>query len=225
MGLSALWNDIVLLSWVNAMKNTDIEIARKLFAQSCDFVLAAADPNQFPKSKVPEIAFVGRSNVGKSSLINALTNRKGLAHASNTPGRTQQIVFFDLAHHLMLVDLPGYGYAEAPRADKEHWNELVHHYLQTRPTLRCVLLLIDSRHGIRKNDLTMMRFLDSDDVSYQIVLTKTDQMHPAEYETRQRQTEARLDKYPAARSGVIMTSAVKKNGLEALQVFLTGLSG
>ena len=196
--------------------------AQKLFAGPCECVLAAGEAEQFPKTRMPEVAFVGRSNVGKSSLINALVNRKNLARASNTPGRTQQIVFFDLGGKLMLADLPGYGHAEAPRAEIDHWNELVHRYLQTRSKLRCVLLLIDARHGLMANDLEMMKFLDRAAVSYQIVLTKTDKLRSTEHEARRRQIEAMLEKHPAARSGILYTSAAKDVGLEEVKGFLAG---
>ena len=196
------------------------EQARKFFAQSCDFVLAAAEPAHFPESKLPEVAFIGRSNVGKSSLINALTGRKGLARASNTPGRTQQAIFFDLGHRLMLVDLPGYGHAEAPPGEKERWNELVQNYLRQRRILKCVCLLIDGRHGVKANDLEMMGFLDRAAVSYQTVLTKIDQVRATEREMKKLQVAGILGRHPAARSDVMMTSADDKSGIDALRVFL-----
>lgn len=198
----------------------DTEQARILFAQPCDFVLAAADPAQFPETKLHEIAFIGRSNVGKSSLINALTNRKGLARASNTPGRTQQVVFFNLAQRLMLVDLPGYGHAEAPREEKDRWNELVNSYLRQRRALKCVCLLLDGRHGAKANDLDMMTFLDRAAVSYQVVLTKMDQVRVIDREKRIHQIKGILAKHAAARSDVIATSAEDKSGIDGLQTFL-----
>ncbi|MGB9153977.1 MAG: ribosome biogenesis GTP-binding protein YihA/YsxC [Alphaproteobacteria bacterium] len=199
----------------------DSEQARVLFAQPCDFMLAAADPAQFPETKLQEIAFIGRSNVGKSSLINALTGRKGLARASNTPGRTQQVVFFNLAQRLMLVDLPGYGHAEAPRAEKDRWNELVNQYLRQRRSLKCVCLLLDGRHGAKANDLDMMTFLDRAAVSYQVVLTKMDQVRAIDREKRMQQVKGVLSKHVAARSDVLATSAENKLGLDELKVFLT----
>jgi GTP-binding protein len=202
------------------MNAVDPETARILFAQSCDFVLAATDPGHFLVSKLPEVAFIGRSNVGKSSLINAVTGRKALARASNTPGRTQQIVFFNLANRLMLVDLPGYGHADAPHAEKDHWNALVHHYIQQRPPLRLVCLLIDSRHGLKANDLSMMQFLDRAAISYQIVLTKADQIKAPEREAKLRQVTAMLSKHPAARSDVLMTSSEKATGIEEFRALL-----
>lgn len=200
------------------------EYGRKLFAQSCHCVLAAAAPEQFPPTTLPEVAFIGRSNVGKSSLINGLTGRKNLARASVTPGRTQQVVFFDLGQRLMIVDLPGYGHAEAPRAERDQWNNLVQNYLKTRTQLKCVCLLIDTRHRVMDNDITMMKFLDRNAVSYQIILTKADQVHSLEHATKCRQTEAILQKHPAARSGVFLTSASKSVGLAQVRHFIAGFA-
>jgi GTP-binding protein len=197
-------------------------LARKLFAQPCDCILAAAEPAQFPKPNLPEIAFIGRSNVGKSSLINALTGRKALARASNTPGRTQQVVFFDLGQRLMLVDLPGYGHAEAPREEKDRWNELVHYYLRHSRALKIVCLLIDGRHGAKANDLEMMTFLDRAAVPYQAVLTKIDQVKIIDREKRLQQTANVLTRHVAARTGAMATSAEDKAGMDALRLFLAG---
>ncbi len=200
------------------------EAARKLFAQNCECVLAAAVPEQFPESPLPEVAFIGRSNVGKSSLINALTGRKSLARASNTPGRTQQIVFFNLGERLMLVDLPGYGHAEAPKEIVNQWTGLVRRYLKVRPNLRVVCLLIDSRHGVMAPDIDMMQMLDRAAVSYQIILTKADQIKAIEREPRQKQVAAQLVKHPAARPEVILTSAEKITGIGALQELLANFA-
>ncbi|MDD3287640.1 MAG: ribosome biogenesis GTP-binding protein YihA/YsxC [Alphaproteobacteria bacterium] len=195
------------------------EDVRRLFAQPCKFVLAAAAPEQFPATaNAPlEVALIGRSNVGKSSLINALTGRKSLARTSNTPGRTQQIVFFDLAQRLMLVDLPGYGHASAPTTMSEKWNSLVRYYIQTRPNLRLVCLLLDSRHGALANDIDMMNFLDRAAISYQIIMTKADQLRAAERDNKAHQVEAMLSKHPAARAKIISTSAEKLVGLQEVQ--------
>lgn len=206
------------------MSTTNLETGRILFAQQCDFVLAASDPSHFPESKLPEVALIGRSNVGKSSLINALTGRKALARASNTPGRTQQIIFFNLGQRLMLVDLPGYGHADAPHAEKDHWNALVHHYIQQRPPLRLVCLLIDSRHGLKANDLSMMQFLDRAAISYQIVLTKADQIKPIEREAKTEQIKAKLTKHQAARGDVLMTSSEKQMGIAELRAVLANFA-
>jgi GTP-binding protein len=196
--------------------------ARRLFAQPCDFITAAASPEQFPPSTLPEIAFVGRSNAGKSSLVNALTGRKSLAHASNTPGRTQQIVFFNLAGKLMLADLPGYGYARASGPAINAWNKLVRHYLRTRKSLRCVCLLIDGRHGALANDLSMMDELDRAAVSYQVVLTKVDGLKFPLHEKRLRDVTALITKHPAARPDAFMVSANTGLGIGELREWLAG---
>jgi GTP-binding protein len=203
---------------------TDAETARKLFAQKCDFLLAAAEAKQFPVSALPEVAFIGRSNVGKSSLINALTGRKNLARASNTPGRTQQIVFFDLGQRLMLADLPGYGHTKAPPEEKERWNKLVRHYLQTRTRLCCTCLLIDGRHGALANDLEMMTFLDRGAISYQIVLTKIDKVSGTDLAQRTQQLQAAAARHGAARPQIISTSAEQSGGADMLRQFLAGFS-
>src|SRR5882762_8812692 len=151
-----------------------IEAGRLLFARDCRFVAGSAEAEALPSETLPEVAFLGRSNVGKSSLVNALTARRMLARTSNTPGRTRQINFFDLGGRLMLVDLPGYGYAEASKSAVKSWTSLVRHYLRIRAALRRVCLLIDSRHGIKEVDRPLMRMRDDAGVSYQIVLTKAD---------------------------------------------------
>ncbi|MFA4994393.1 MAG: ribosome biogenesis GTP-binding protein YihA/YsxC [Bdellovibrionales bacterium] len=205
--------------------NKDIEEARKLFAQKCDFILAAAEPKQFPDSPLPEVAFIGRSNVGKSSLINALTGHKGLARTSNTPGRTQQIVFFNLADRLMLVDLPGYGHAEAPREEQNKWSGLVHTYLRKREALKCVCLLVDGNYDVKANDLDMMHLLDRAAVLYRIVLTKMDHLRDAERESRLQKTKELITKHPAALSDALATSAEDKSGIAELREILAGLVG
>lgn len=200
------------------------EAARKLFAQPCDFVLAASDPAHFPPRSLPEVAFIGRSNVGKSSLINALTGRRSLARASSTPGRTQQVIFFNLADRLMLVDLPGYGHAKAPITEKDRWNELVQAYFHFSPGLKCICLLIDGRHGAKANDIDMMSSLDRVAVIYQAVLTKTDQVKKAELEKNCDQVRTALAKHPAARDGLILTSAETKDGVADLRSFVAGFA-
>lgn len=200
------------------------EQARKLFAQPCDFVLAASEPAHFPPRSMPEVAFIGRSNVGKSSIINALTGRRNLARASSTPGRTQQVIFFNLADRLMLVDLPGYGHAKAPVAEKDQWNDLVQFYLRSSPGLKCICLLIDGRHGAKANDLEMMSSLDRAAVIYQAVLTKTDQVKKAELEKNCEQVRAALAKHAAARDALILTSSETKDGIADLRRFLAGFA-
>lgn len=202
------------------MSSIEVEDARKLFAQSCDFVLAASEPAHFPESSLPEVAFIGRSNVGKSSLINALTGRKDLARTSNTPGRTQQIIFFNLADELMLVDLPGYGHAKAPPVEQNRWNRLVQTYLRKRESLNFVCLLLDARHKAKDNDIEMMTFLDKAAVLYCCVLTKMDQIKGEEREQRIEETKALIAKHPAALSDFIATSSEDKTGLPELRCFL-----
>jgi GTP-binding protein len=197
---------------------------RKLFAQDCAMIIAASEVGHFPQSKLAEIAFAGRSNVGKSSLINAITGRKNLARASNTPGRTQKIFFYDLAERLMLIDLPGYGYAAASKTDRAEWDDLTRHYIQKRPVLRTVCLLIDSRHGAHKGDLAMMQFLDRAAVNYKIVLTKIDKLALPSRDAVRGQIEAILAKHPAAQSKVIATSAEKNLGIDELREFLAGFA-
>jgi len=202
-----------------------VAMANKLFVGSGEFLRACAAPDQFPPGKLPEIAFVGRSNVGKSSLINAVTARRNLARSSKTPGRTQQIVFFDIAGTLMLADLPGYGHAKAPREEQAEWNELIHHYLTSRPQLLCVCLLIDGRHGALANDVSMMQFLDRAGVSFQIILTKIDKVKSVEQTARREQIEAQLTQHPAARAKILMVSAEKQTGIEELRMLIAMLAG
>jgi GTP-binding protein len=202
------------------------ERGRKLFAQPCVFVCAATEPAHFDVMKeiLPEVAFVGRSNVGKSSLINGLTGRKGLARASNTPGRTQQINFFDLGGKLRLADLPGYGHAEAPAEVMKKWTGLMRVYLRKRGPLRLVCLLIDARHGAMAKDLDMMKLLDEAAVSYQIVLTKGDLLKTVEQKTRISQLEELVKRHPAARPAVLLTGAAKGIGMDEVRALLASLS-
>ena len=199
---------------------------RRFFAKPCDFLVAAAQPEHFDavEPDLPEVAFWGRSNVGKSSLINAITGRKGLARASNTPGRTQQIVFFNMADGLLFADLPGYGHAKAPKEEIKKWNAFIRYYLKTRARLRCVLLLIDARHGLKANDEEMMDFLDRMAVSYQIVLTKADQVRDGDPEQTLSHVREKIRKHPAARPEPILTSAEKGQGIDAVRDFLLTLA-
>ena len=169
---------------------------------------------------MPEIAFAGRSNVGKSSLLNALTGRRTLARTSNTPGRTRQVNFFDLAGRLMLVDLPGYGYAEAPKTEIRRWTALLRGYLRSRSTLRRVCLLVDSRRGLTEIDLPLMAMFDDSGVAYQIVLTKTDKVGAGEVGLIVERTAAELAAHPAAHSEIHLTSAVKRRGIAELRATL-----
>jgi GTP-binding protein len=188
-----------------------------LFAQPCDFMLSVASLTQLPATDLPEVAFVGRSNVGKSTLINALTGRHGLAKTSNTPGRTQQLNFFNLGQQLVLVDLPGYGYAKVPKEIVEKWVKLLKRYLAGRPQLRRVYVLVDSRHGLKDSDMEMMALLDKTAVNYQLVLTKADKISKAEQEKRMQEASAALGKRPAAYPVALLSSSEKKLGIESLR--------
>jgi GTP-binding protein len=205
-----------------------VEAGRRLFAREARFVAGAADPAALPPEAFPEIAFAGRSNVGKSTLINAVTGRRMLARTSNTPGRTRQINFFDLGGRLMLVDLPGYGYADAPKSAIKAWTSLVRQYLRTRAALQRVCLLLDSRHGIKEVDRPLMDMLDAAGVSYQIVLTKTDKAGKTEVADIAQQVLAELVTHGAALPEVFLTSAVERRGIaelhETLARFATALA-
>jgi GTP-binding protein len=201
-----------------------LEQGRLLFAKQCDFILGATNMNQVPVSELPEIAFAGRSNVGKSSLINALTGRNTLARTSNTPGRTRQVNFFDLGGRLMLADLPGYGYARAPKTEIAQWTTLIEDYLRGRVGLRRVCLLIDARHGIKATDNQVMKLLDQAAVVYQVVLTKCDKVKKAPLQARQKEVSTTLAGHTAAHSEIIVTSARKGHGIAELRAALTSLA-
>ena len=197
-----------------------LERGRWLFAQECSFISGAPRYDSLPEGVLPEIAFAGRSNVGKSTLINALTGRKALARTSNTPGRTQQINFFQLQEALMLADLPGYGYARASKTDITRWTGLIFDYLRGRPSLRRVCLLIDVRHGLKIKDEEVMKDLDDAAVSYQIVLTKCDKVRPDHLDHLVADTQDRLTQHVAAHPIIVQTSAIKRVGIEQLRAEL-----
>jgi len=201
-----------------------IEAGRLLFAAECRFFYAAQRLDQLPEPGLPEVAFAGRSNVGKSTLINALTGRKSLARASNTPGRTRQLNFFDLGSRLTLVDMPGYGYAQAAKEVKEDWQGLMFEYLRGRPTLRRVVLLLDSRIEIKASDLAVMDLLDRAAVTYQLVLTKADGVKHGALVRKRDEVSALIGKHPAAHPELLATSSESGLGIEALRAGLGGLS-
>lgn len=192
----------------------------QLFRKECDFATAASITSSLPPPTVGELAFAGRSNVGKSSLINALTGRKGLARASNTPGRTQQINFFDLGGLIYIVDLPGYGYAKASKEKVHAWNDMVQSYLRSRPTLKRVCVLVDSRHGLKDIDLETMTMLDRANVPYAVVLTKADKIKKQELLAVTAATTAALQGRAVGHPEALPTSSDDKSGIAELRAFL-----
>lgn len=200
-----------------------VEQGRKLFAGETDFVKGVVAMSGLPDADRLEVCFAGRSNVGKSSLINALTGRKGLARASNTPGRTQEINFFTAGEHHYLVDLPGYGYANAPLPVVEKWQRLLKQYLSGRQTLRRAFVLIDARHGVKAVDSEIMSLLDSSAVTFQCVLTKSDKVKAADRDKMLTQVRGALSKHPAAFPEIILTSSEKGDGIETLRAIIATL--
>jgi GTP-binding protein len=195
------------------------ERARKLFAGPIDFLKSAPDLKFLPDASLPEIAVAGRSNVGKSSLLNALTNRKGLARTSNTPGRTQELNFFDVGQppRMRLVDMPGYGFADAPKDLVKRWRFLVNDYLRGRAVLKRALLLIDSRHGVKPVDGEVMQMLDEAAVSYHLVLTKSDKVKPTVLAETREATASEAAKHPAAHPAIFTTSSETGTGIAELR--------
>ena len=195
------------------------ERARKLFAGPITFLKSAPDLRFLPDPNAPEIALAGRSNVGKSSLLNAITNRKGLARTSNTPGRTQELNFFDVGEplQLRLVDMPGYGFAEAPRDIVKRWKRVVNDFLRGRGALRRALVLVDSRHGLKDVDREMMQMLDDAAVSYHLVLTKSDKIKSSELAQVVEATRAEAARHPAAHPAIFTTSSETGSGVAELR--------
>jgi GTP-binding protein len=202
----------------------EIEAARKLFAGPCDFVWGATSAENLPPEDLNEIAFVGRSNAGKSSLVNALTGRKALARVSQTPGATRQINFFNLSGRLMLVDLPGYGFAKRSKSESDSWQEMIFAYLRRRSRLRRVALLIDSRRGVLESDSQVMELLDRAAVSYALVLTKADELKPAAQAPALEAAAAQAAKHTAALVQVQLTSALAGTGIPQLRTHLAALA-
>jgi GTP-binding protein len=204
-----------------------VEMGRRLFAGECAFIWAAAEASQLPPPGTPEIAFAGRSNVGKSSLLNALTNRKTLARTSNTPGRTRELNFFALGGadnaKLRLVDMPGYGYAATSKEKVASWSRLIEDFLRGRASLLRVFLLIDGRHGAKPIDIEMLDLLDRSAVSYQIVLTKQDEVRASEREGRLAATHNLIAKRPAAFPEVVFTSSLNSDGIGDLRAAIAKL--
>jgi GTP-binding protein len=207
----------------NPFTTREIENGRLLFKGEWDFRFAASAIDGLPKMQGVEIAFAGRSNVGKSSLINALTSRKALARTSHTPGRTQELIFFSAEPSFTIVDMPGYGYAEAPKKKVEAWTDLIHAFLRGRSNLARVYVLIDARHGLKPVDLPVFDALDEAAVSYAIVLTKVDQIKAAELEKRVEETSAALAKRPAAFPIILATSSRAGTGVPELRAAISRL--
>lgn len=201
-----------------------VDAGRRLFAREARFVAGAGEPAALPAESLPEIAFAGRSNVGKSSLVNALTARRMLARTSNTPGRTRQLNFFDLGGELMLVDLPGYGYAEASKTAIARWTGSARRYLRSRGVLRRVCLLVDARHGLKETDQPILQMLDQTGASYQIVLTKTDKLRSAELTGAAERVAAELAAHTAAHPEIHLTSAEQRRGIAALRATLAAFA-
>ena len=201
----------------------EIEAGRRLFAREWRFVSAAGTPASLPSMRGVEIAFAGRSNVGKSSLLNALTNRNALARTSHTPGRTQELIFFAADPNLTLVDMPGYGYAAAAKTKIKAWTTLIHAFLLGRANLARVYLLIDARHGLKPVDDTVLETLDKAAVNYQVVLTKTDEVKNADLAGLVAATKAALAKHPAAYPEVVLTSSRTDAGIGELRAAIARL--
>jgi len=211
-------------SLIGDLTEGEIEAGRLLFAKECDFFWGAEAATALPEATLPEICFAGRSNVGKSSLINALTGRNALARTSQTPGRTQQLNFFNLGARLVLVDMPGYGYAKVSKERSEAWTDFIRQYLKGRVTLQRALILVDSRHGLKDSDRDMMKMMDQAAVPYQIVLTKVDKLTDKALEYTRRDVAAALTKHGAAHPEVMATSSDTGLGIPELRATLTRLA-
>jgi GTP-binding protein len=216
--------DATLADAAAAQRAADLEAGRLLFAGSCTFFYAAQRLDQLPPAGLPEIAVAGRSNVGKSSLLNALTGQRALARVSVTPGRTRQLNFFNLGDRLVLVDMPGYGYARASKDIQRDWQGMMFDYLRGRPNLRRVLLLLDARVDVKESDRQVMDLLDRAAVTFQLVLTKTDDLRAGALEAKQRETAALARSHPAAYPDVISTSSRTGTGIPELRAAVAGFA-
>ena len=201
-----------------------IETGRLLFTQNCEFMRGVLKLEDMPDASMPEITFAGRSNVGKSSLINALTGRSRLARTSVTPGRTQEINFFDLGHRLILSDLPGYGFAQAPKDKVALWTDFIKLYLKGRPNLRRAMVLIDSRHGLKDVDRDIMKLMDKSAVNYQVIMTKADKVKPGPLEAARAAIAKEITEYVAAHPDVLVTSSDDGFGIADVRAALSELA-
>lgn len=211
-------------SLMGDLTTEEIEAGRLLFAKECDFFWGAEAATALPEAELPEVCFAGRSNVGKSSLINALTGRTTLARTSQTPGRTQQLNFFNLGARLVLVDMPGYGYAKVSKERSAAWTDFIKQYLKGRVTLKRALVLVDSRHGLKPTDVEMMQMMDKAAVPYQIVLTKADKLTDKAIEFTRADVATALKKHGAAHPEVVFTSSDTGMGIPELRASLTRLA-
>jgi GTP-binding protein len=203
---------------IHEQESAERAMAEVLFRQPCAFVKGVVDVAGLPAEAIPEVAFAGRSNVGKSSLLNALIGNKGLARTSNTPGRTREVNYFRLGDSLHVVDMPGYGYARAAKTLVRGWNHLIKDYLRGRTQLKRVFLLIDSRHGVKETDKATMELMDKSAVSYQLVLTKIDKLKPSEVPGVIAAALEQAGKHGAAYPEIVATSAEKKHGMDELRL-------
>jgi GTP-binding protein len=211
-------------SLIGDLTEMEIEAGRLLFAKECDFFWGAEAATTLPEAMLPEICFAGRSNVGKSSLVNALTGRKTLARTSQTPGRTQQLNFFNLGSRLVMVDMPGYGYAQVSKERSAAWVDFIKSYLRGRVTLKRALVLVDARHGLKPHDVDMMKMMDQTAVGYQIVLTKADTLKPGALDKVRASVAMALKTHGAAHPEVLATSSETGLGIPELRGFLTRMA-
>jgi GTP-binding protein len=203
----------------------DMDEGRRLFAHHAEFIWGSQTPGEFPNTAFPEVAFVGRSNVGKSSLLNALAGQKNLARVSKTPGRTQQFNFFNLADRLMLVDMPGYGYAAVGKKLEKIWSDMADSYFRGRDQLRRVFVLVDGRHGLKDHDVMLLDWLDRLVVPYQIILTKMDKVTEAEAVVLRDTMSAQIARHGAAQPDILETSVEAKKGIDELRAVIASLRG
>ena len=209
---------------IDIQEEHELEVGRLLFARPCEFIAAANNLEALPDMKRPEVAFAGRSNVGKSSLVNALTGRRMLARTSQTPGRTRQLIFFNLADRIDLVDLPGYGYASAPKTDIKAWTKLSRQFLAGRQSLKRVFLLVDSRRGIGSADEKVISLLNDTAVSFAVVLTKSDKLKKLELSKIVEDTVQKTAKNVAAFPKIWVTSSEKQDGIADLRAHIASLA-